>query len=139
MLWMGSESLCVRYACPGGSWSRGTHKGKRLSASECECMRARVQVQVRVCVCDGGLAPLEFKKPKQVGRMVVGRGGRWGRWSCARRGGRCQCCATRPNVRPGSRGVLLIQVQAWLMALFAMIVIWRQKIQKFLLHPEKPV
>eukprot|EP00955_Chlamydomonas_euryale_P054817 355947-Chlamydomonas_euryale.AAC.17 len=34
--------------------------------------------------------------------------------------------------RPDSRGVLLIQVQAWLMVLFATIVIWRQKIRELL-------
>eukprot|EP00955_Chlamydomonas_euryale_P059149 357291-Chlamydomonas_euryale.AAC.4 len=47
---------------------------------------------------------------------------------CARHGGRRQSCATLPSVRPSSRGVLLIQVQAWPMVLFAMIVIRRQKI-----------
>eukprot|EP00955_Chlamydomonas_euryale_P069610 360508-Chlamydomonas_euryale.AAC.11 len=43
--------------------------------------------------------------------------------------------------RPGSRGLLLIQVQAWLMVLFAMIVIWRQKIWKLpvVLRLEKPM
>eukprot|EP00955_Chlamydomonas_euryale_P027705 292430-Chlamydomonas_euryale.AAC.1 len=43
-----------------------------------------------------------------------------------------------PSVQPDSRGVLFIQVQAWLMVLLAMIVIWWQKIWK-LLRPEKPV
>eukprot|EP00955_Chlamydomonas_euryale_P101183 365327-Chlamydomonas_euryale.AAC.13 len=39
-------------------------------------------------------APLEFKKPQQVGRMTR---------SCVRRGGRGLCCATLPSVRLGSR------------------------------------
>eukprot|EP00955_Chlamydomonas_euryale_P063686 358741-Chlamydomonas_euryale.AAC.2 len=75
------------------------------------------------------LAPLEFKKPQQVGRLAR---------SCARCSRSGYCSATPPSVRPGSRDVQLIQIQAWLMVLFAMIVIWRQKIWK-LLRPEKPV
>eukprot|EP00955_Chlamydomonas_euryale_P059658 357442-Chlamydomonas_euryale.AAC.6 len=73
-------------------------------------------------------APEEFKKPQQVGRMTR---------SCAHRGGSGYCCATLSSVRPGSRGVLLIQVWAWLMVLIAMIVTWRRKMRK-LLHLEKP-
>eukprot|EP00955_Chlamydomonas_euryale_P034090 349686-Chlamydomonas_euryale.AAC.9 len=73
------------------------------------------------------LAPLEFKKPQQDGDMTR-----------SRRGGSGYCCATLPSVRPGSRGVLLIQVQAWFMVLFAMSVTWRNKIWKSL-RPEKPV
>eukprot|EP00955_Chlamydomonas_euryale_P031768 333228-Chlamydomonas_euryale.AAC.1 len=78
------------------------------------------------------LAPLKFKKPKQAGRVTH---------SCARRGGSGEFCATVSSVQPGSRGVLLIQVQAWLcwyMVLFAMIVTWRQETWK-LLRSENPV
>eukprot|EP00955_Chlamydomonas_euryale_P118063 366517-Chlamydomonas_euryale.AAC.3 len=57
------------------------------------------------------LAPLKFKKPQQVGHMT--------------------------RVRPGSRAVLLIRVQACFMVLVAMIVIWRQKVWK-ILRPGKP-
>eukprot|EP00955_Chlamydomonas_euryale_P086393 364209-Chlamydomonas_euryale.AAC.5 len=46
--------------------------------------------------------------------------------------------ATLSSVRPGSRGILLIQVQACLMVLFEMIVTGRKKISK-LLRPGKPV
>jgi len=67
------------------------------------------------------LAPLEFKKPQQVGHTTR---------SCARHGGSGHCCVTLPDVRPGSRNVLYIQVHAWLMVLFAMIVIWRQNMWK---------
>eukprot|EP00955_Chlamydomonas_euryale_P006951 73719-Chlamydomonas_euryale.AAC.1 len=57
--------------------------------------------------------------------------------ACVRRSGSGQRRATLPSVRPGSRCVLLIQVQAWFMVLFAMVVIWQQKMWK-LLRPEKP-
>eukprot|EP00955_Chlamydomonas_euryale_P056479 356438-Chlamydomonas_euryale.AAC.3 len=43
------------------------------------------------------LAPLQFKKPEQVGRVTR---------SCARRGGSGLRCAALPIVQPGSRGVL---------------------------------
>eukprot|EP00955_Chlamydomonas_euryale_P000634 7176-Chlamydomonas_euryale.AAC.2 len=59
------------------------------------------------------LAPMKFKRPQQAGRMTR---------ACARRGRIGYCCATLSSVRPGSRAVLLIQVQAWLMVVFTMLV-----------------
>eukprot|EP00955_Chlamydomonas_euryale_P083229 363815-Chlamydomonas_euryale.AAC.7 len=58
------------------------------------------------------LALLEFKTARQVGCMTR---------FCARHGRSGSCCATLPSMRPGSRGVLLIQ-----------------KMRK-ILRPEKPV
>eukprot|EP00955_Chlamydomonas_euryale_P101052 365321-Chlamydomonas_euryale.AAC.19 len=51
-------------------------------------------------------AAVERAKPQQVRR------------SCARRGGSGWCCATLSSVRTGSREVLFIQGQAWLMVFF---------------------
>eukprot|EP00955_Chlamydomonas_euryale_P071088 360958-Chlamydomonas_euryale.AAC.3 len=132
----GFRLLASKVSC--GRWQPGTtevEKSFTIRACHEEGSGGEIRAAVAARALDRqarrdaikNLGPSELKKPEQAGRMTR---------SCARRGGRGCCCVTVSSVRPSSRGVLLIQVQAWLMVPLAMIVTWQKKVWK-LLRPEK--